>query len=303
MRLIEVVRRPNPSERDRFVGFVDAITATTGSRPLSDHLWLDLRAGGGDGFHAVRISNGDATHALAVIAAANDGAVLEVVVDPSASDIGDPRAVRDTAADAAVDSYRRAGGGRLAWWLDEPDDHDREIAERLGLTPWRELYEMRRSLPHEQHATVATRAFVPGADDDAWIEVNNRAFADHGEQGGWTRDTLALRMAEPWFDPDGFRIHEIDGRIAAFCWTKIHRDADPVVGEIYVIAVDPDFHGRGLGKQLTLAGLDAITAAGVEIANLFVDADNAPAVGLYEALGFHIHHRRAAYAGELTPLD
>ena len=128
--------------------------------------------------------------------------------------------------------------------------------------------------------------------------MNNRAFAEHGEQGGWTTDALALRMAEPWFDASGFRVHDIDGRLAAFCWTKLHYELDPVVGEIYVIAVDPDFHGRGLGKQLTLAGLDSIAARGITEANLYVDADNVAAVGLYEALGFSIHRSRQAYAGD-----
>jgi len=216
---------------------------------------------------------------------------------------------RDVREEARV----RAGIHRLGWLLIVPAalscavigghlahqrlaDADRAFADAHEFRPVRGLHEMRRRLPHELHASVATRDFVPGIDDDAWLAVNNRAFADHGEQGGWTRDALRLRMDEPWFDPTGLRIHEVDGRLAAFCWTKLHLELDPVIGEIYVIAVDPDFHGRGLGKQLTLAGLDAITARGVEHANLYVDADNAVAVGLYRGLGFTIHRSRQAYA-------
>jgi mycothiol synthase len=105
-------------------------------------------------------------------------------------------------------------------------------------------------------------------------------------------------MREDWFDPAGFRLHEIDGRLAAFCWTKIHRGEpglpDPA-GEIYVIGVDPDFQGRSLGRQLTLAGLDAIGAAGVTDALLYVDAANAAATRLYTSLGFQTHRSDTAY--------
>jgi mycothiol synthase len=158
---------------------------------------------------------------------------------------------------------------------------------------------MRRPLPHPDRSAVATRAFVPGVDDVAWLAVNNRAFADHGEQGGWTEATLALRIAEPWFDADGFRLHEVDGRLVGFCWTKVHADTDPPLGEIYAIAVDPDAHGRGLGRELTLAGLDSLADRGIRHANLYVDAANAAAVRVYERLGFTVHRTRSAYSGTL----
>jgi mycothiol synthase len=301
MRRVEIVHRPTPAERDRHVTFIDEITQELGSRPLSDHLWLDLLAGGGDGHVVVVVlepAPPERVLALAQVSAANEGSVLELVARPATA-----IEVALDAVDTAIDAVARCGGGRLTWWVDLHDDAGddaiRALAAEHDLVPARALHEMRRPLPHPDHATITTRSFVPGGDDDAWLAVNNRAFAEHGEQGGWTRDTLALRLAEPWFDPDGFRIHDIDGAIAAFCWTKIHTEHTPPMGEIYVIAVDPSAHGRGLGRQLTLAGLDAISARGVGLANLYVDAANTAAVRLYEGLGFVIHRTRTAFSGTL----
>jgi mycothiol synthase len=162
---------------------------------------------------------------------------------------------------------------------------------------------MRRSLPTEEHASIKTRSFNPGSDEEAWLEVNNRAFQWHPEQGGWTEETIKAREAQPWFDADGFLLYEPQGergRLAGFCWTKVH---SPVLGEIYVIAVDPDFAGRGLGRQLTLAGLDYLASKGLNEAMLYVDAANTPAVKLYVELGFTVNHIDRAYTGDIAPVS
>jgi len=161
----------------------------------------------------------------------------------------------------------------------------------------RTLFQMRRPLPTGMEVTIDTRSIVVGADDAGWLDVNNRAFAGHGEQGGWTIETLQRRQAEQWFEADDVRVHERDGRIRAFCWTKVHpaTGLDPQLGEIYVIAADPDFHGQGLGRQMTLAGLDHLAHKSITIAMLWVDADNGVAVTLYERLGFSVHASTVAF--------
>lgn len=198
-------------------------------------------------------------------------------------------------------------------------DSDRQMTA-LGLVRVRELYQMRRSLPLPGDLVAAVRrievrAFRPGVDDDGFLRVNNRAFSWHPEQSDWGPARLAARMDEPWFDADGFLIHEstdgesTDGestdaqsptsaRIDGFCWTKVHpaTDEDPAFGEIYVIAADPETRGTGLGRALTVAGLQWLADAGLEVAMLYTEADNTPAVSLYQQLGFVVHHSDAAYA-------
>ena len=73
-----------------------------------------------------------------------------------------------------------------------------------------------------------------------------------------------------------------------------------MLGEIYVIAVDPDFQGLGLGNQLTLAGLASIAARGITVGMLYVDGGNTAAVTLYERLGFTIHRTDRAFTADIA---
>jgi len=130
------------------------------------------------------------------------------------------------------------------------------------------------------------RNFEPGRDEEIWLAQNNAAFADHPEQGAWHEDDLAERTHEPWFDPSGFLLLEIDGHLAASCWTKVHELHPDRFGEIYVVSVHPAFQGRHLGRVMVTQGLAALRRKGVASAILFVDESNTGARALYRALGF-----------------
>lgn len=274
--------------------------AEDGHKPLGDHLLIEMKRGRSDAFVAVmaREASGRVVSGYAQLARGNEDWILGVVVDPSAR--SDAMTVERDLVSAALAEISKRGAGRVYMWVPKPTHRWDDLAASEGFLPDRELLQMRRSLPVAgSRSDVDTRPFRPGFDERTWLEMNNRAFAEHPEQGGWTLETLLEREKEPWFDPAGFLLHERDGRLAAACWTKIHPGSDPQMGEIYVIAVDPDFQGYGLGLQMTLAGLESIESRAVHLAMLYVDASNGPALRMYRKLGFEVDHLDRSYTRTL----
>jgi mycothiol synthase len=142
-----------------------------------------------------------------------------------------------------------------------------------------------------------------GADEREILRVNNAAFAWHPEQGGWDIEQVRVREAEPWFDAAGFLLAvDAHDRLLGFHWTKVHADAGDgsgPIGEVYVLGVDPAAQGVRLGAGLTLAGLRHLRDKGLTRVMLYVEADNAPAVRLYQGLGFTLWRSDVLYGREL----
>jgi mycothiol synthase len=262
-------------------------------------MWLDLRQGGRPGFAGLLGVQDDHDHLVAYcqVSRGNESWSLDLVVHPhhryEMTTIG-PQMLR-----AAINIIQAEGGGHVHWWVFEPTPTYTNLAADIGLSPGRTLLQLRVQLPLKQSTDIETCAFRVGKDEAQWLEVNNRAFADHPEQGHWSTETLASRFATRWFNPDGLLLHHEHDQLAGFCWTKLHTDTTPHLGEIYVVAVDPAFARRGLGRALTIAGLQHLSAEGAPVGMLYVAADNIVALSLYRSLGFTTHHTQRAFVGDV----
>ena len=187
------------------------------------------------------------------------------------------------------------------WWSRRVDEDVHGRATALGLARVRHLHQMCRPLPlagelARDLAPIVTRDFEPGIDDEEWVALNAEAFSHHPEQGGWQLEDLHRLMWESWFDPADFLVVERDGAMVGFNWMKFHATAEPTIGEIFVIGVHPSAAGHGLGRSLAIAGLDRIWQRHQPpVGMLYVEADNLPALRLYESLGFTVDHSEAAY--------
>ena len=143
-------------------------------------------------------------------------------------------------------------------------------------------------LPQATHEFTIER-FNTATHKQAWLDLNNKAFAHHEDQGNWAIADLENRMAEPWFDPQGFFLATQSGEIEGFVWTKIHQDLvnqDPV-GELYVVGTAPEHPGRGIARALSVEAINYFVTKGLKHAMLYVDADNEKALKLYQSLGFN----------------
>lgn len=285
--------------QDAVFALVRAATEVDGINPLSEHVALHLRAGGDEAD----------TH----FTLADDAGVIvgyahldetDVFSGPSAELVVEPASRKNGGGRMLTNELLRVAGPRLRLWSHGDLPAGESLANALGFKRVREVIQMRRSLelplPRiELPSSITIHRFDPEHDIAGWLALNARVFANHPEQSSWTEDDFALRMKEPWFNPSGFLLARREGKCIAFCWTKVHGEGGPEhghhhgenhghdpIGEIYVIGVDPEFQGEGLGRLLTLVGMSYLKGIGLRTVMLYVEGDNSGAQHLYEGLGF-----------------
>jgi mycothiol synthase len=273
---------------------IAAATAHDGIAPVGDQVLRELARDRTR--HLLTVADDDRIVGYLNLAPAGDDdpAMAELVVHPDHRRRGIGTAMTRTAL--------AEGGPCARIWAHGNLDAAQVLASSLGLAVARELLQMRRPLtdlppvPETPGVRIATYA---GPGDDAEIlRVNNAAFSWHPEQGGWTEHEIDERRNEAWFDAEGLfeAFDEQTGKLLGFHWTKVHDDA---LGEVYVVGVDPQAQGRGLGYTLTLIGLHHLAKrlTGAEpTVLLYVEADNSAAVNTYRKLGFEVFSVDAAYA-------
>jgi mycothiol synthase len=306
---ISVVRHLNDDDVRAVETLAVAATLADGVGPLSEHVRLHLKYGGdSDAWHLIaRRVLPDQPSELIGYAHLDktdlvEGPSAELVVAPSARQRGVGGALLDS---LSLKLSKKRGDGPLRLWAHGALPGAAALAASRNLELFRELWLMVRPLNGSDAIElpavpevegVELRAFRPGVDDAAWLDLNARAFAHHPEQGGITAGDLEQRISESWFDPAGFFLAWRGEKLAGFHWTKIHAHGagiagesehshDPI-GEVYVVGVDPGEQGNGLGRVLTLVGLHHLRDKGLAEVLLYVDADNVSAVHVYKRLGF-----------------
>ncbi len=138
-----------------------------------------------------------------------------------------------------------------------------EAIIRLSLRAWAPVFDAIQNTMN----TDVYRTFYP----DHWRVSQQKAV----------EDVCAAEDTHIWVATDA-------GSTVGFVAVKLHSDNS--MGEIYMIAVDPDFQGRGIGSALIELTLDWMKDAGLSIAMVETGGDpgHAAARHTYEKVGFDL---------------
>jgi ribosomal protein S18 acetylase RimI-like enzyme len=141
------------------------------------------------------------------------------------------------------------------------EDRDADAVVSLSLRAWAPVFE---SIEQAMGPGIFRRLYP-----DGWRESQQQSV----------EDVCAAEKIRVW-------VAEVDANTVGFVAVELHRESS--YGEIYMLAVDPEYQGGGIGTDLTEFALDRIQDAGMPVAMVETGADpgHAAARRTYEKAGY-----------------
>ena len=291
---MQKLKHLTPALQEQVLFLIKASQDFDNTPAIAEHVLLHLRHGGDKADSHLVIQKDNQVIGYAHLDKTDQvaGPSVELVIHPDhrGSSVGSE----------LLNSVIAICGQKMRLWSHGDLPQARALAQANNFIKVRTVIQMSKDLVEVSpiNCDYQIRSFLPDLDNKAWLTLNNQAFTNHPEQGNWSEADLSIRLNEDWFDEKGFFVAQDKDQLIGFCWTKIHgghshshstgedhHDHAPI-GEIYVTAVGNKYAGKGVGKALTITGLNYLKYQGLNSAMLYVDEDNQVAFNLYKSLGF-----------------
>jgi mycothiol synthase len=172
-----------------------------------------------------------------------------------------------------------------------PEDNDvaKIVLTRLGFSCIKRFHELELDMARLDWPEVARAAqecrYLKRGEEDILTRIQNRSFAGTWGYNPNTLDTISYYTRLSDFSPENVILACQEGNVIGYCWLK---KINKYAGKIYMLGTDPDYRGRGIGRNVLLAGLAYLRNKGISVARLTVDSENIEACGLYKSVGFEL---------------
>jgi mycothiol synthase len=208
------------------------------------------------------------------------GAAL-ITVPPASEGRGVGTALRQAAEARALER----GEALVRQYVPTGNEAARTVLLSAGYWPAYSYFRMRMDLADalEPPADVHVRPFSRGPDDAPVHALVEEAMAGvAGNEPRTLESWQAAKVDKEGWDPALWLLHEDAGGLAGVVLCERWEEG---VGYVDYLAVAARARGQGLGRAMLLHGLAALRAAGLGVAELSVQGENASATRLYESVG------------------
>ena len=178
--------------------------------------------------------------------------------------------------------------------VSEDDEVAKKVLSKLGFKRVRRYLELRLDITEVQGQEIAQAALscrhLQHWEEDKLTQIQNRSFAGTWGYNPNTVKEIVYRTNLSNSSPEDVILVYEEDKIIGYCWTKVNYKATTKTrrGQIFMLGVGPDYRGRGIGKQVLLAGLSHLKSKGLQEVELTVDSGNPAARSLYRSVGFKI---------------